>query len=31
MGDRKGLQAFILIGLTLSNFLVKYMQFSMSD
>ena len=31
MGDRKGLQAFILISLTLSNFLVECMQFSMSD
>jgi len=31
MGDRKGLQAFILIRLTLSNFLVKYIQVGMSD
>jgi hypothetical protein len=31
MGDCERLRALILISLTLSNFLVKYKKFSMSD
>jgi hypothetical protein len=31
MGDRERLRAFILISLTLGNFLVKFLKFSMSD